>query len=143
RGSYLLKDHDPRNGTNHLEQRRAFFFVHRRSSNHYANTRNQEKIPLTHRQLLTCAILFLLFAASPTIAQEKLLTIDDIFDPAKRVNYNGTPANPRWLKDGVHYMVVNNDRNASPRVLNVNAVTGKSQPLYDEARMEDAVASLT
>ncbi|PYS31964.1 MAG: hypothetical protein DMF75_13280, partial [Acidobacteria bacterium] len=95
---------------------------------------------MTHRQLLTCAILFLLFAASPTIAQEKLLTIDDIFDPAKRVNFNGTPANPRWLKDGVHYTVVSKDRNASPRLLKVNAVTGKSQPLYDAARMEAAFA---
>ena len=90
-------------------------------------------------------ILFLalfLFHAVTTAGQTKLLTIDDIFDPVKRVNFNGTPASPRWLKDGVHYMVVSRDRNASPRLLKVDAVTGKSQPLYDAARMEGAFASL-
>src|SRR5256885_3292484 len=88
-------------------------------------------------------IIVLLVLGSPRVfAQNKLLTIDDIFDPAKRVNFNGTPANPRWLKDGVHYMVVSKDRNASPRLLKLDAVTGKSQPLYDAARMEAAFASL-
>jgi len=90
-------------------------------------------------------ILFLasfLFCAVTAAGQTKLLTIDDIFDPAKRVNFNGTPANPRWLKDGAHYMVFSKDRNASPRLLKVDAVTGKSQPLYDAARMEAAFASL-
>src|SRR5437764_511433 len=91
--------------------------------------------------LLALGILSLVLVYSIQ-AQQKLLTIDDIFDPAKRVNFNGTPANPRWLKDGVHYMVVSRDRNASPRLLKVDAVTGKSQPLYDAAKMEAAFASL-
>ena len=91
--------------------------------------REQETKALKTRQSFIAAILLLFTAASPTIAQEKLLTIDDIFDPAKRVNFNGTPANPRWLKDGVHYMVVSKDRNASPRLLKVDAVTGQSQHL--------------
>jgi len=97
---------------------------------------------LKNRKRILFAIIFFLAAGPSALAQEKLLTIDDIFDPAKRVNFNGTLANPRWLKDGVHYMVVSKDRNASPRLLKVNAVTGKSQPLYDAARMEAAFASL-
>src|SRR5439155_21545584 len=97
---------------------------------------------LKNRKRILFAIIFFLTAGPSALGQEKLLTIDDIFDPAKRVNFNGTPANPRWLKDGVHYMVVSKDRNASPRLLKVNAVTGKSQPLYDAARMEAAFASL-
>ena len=71
---------------------------------------------------------FLLLFVPPIAAQNKLLTINDIFDPAKRINFSGTPSNPRWLKDGVHYIVASKDRNAFPRLLKVNAVTGKSEP---------------
>src|SRR2546423_2871461 len=90
-------------------------------------------------------ILFLAFLVSPAVttrAQNKLLTIDDIFDPQKRVNFSGTPSVPRWLKDGVHYIVTSKDRNAFPRLLKVNAVTGKSEPLYDAAKMQAAFAAL-
>ena len=94
--------------------------------------------PFYHVVVLT----FVLFHAVAVFAQEKLLTIDDIFDPAKRVNFSGTPASPRWLKDGVHYIVASKDRTASPRLLKVNAITGKSEPFYDSARMETAFAAL-
>src|SRR2546422_5362582 len=57
---------------------------------------------LKTRQSLICAILLLLFSL-PALAQQKLLTIDDIFDPVKRVNFSGSVPNIRWLKDGVHY----------------------------------------
>ncbi|MFN2576861.1 MAG: DPP IV N-terminal domain-containing protein [Pyrinomonadaceae bacterium] len=76
------------------------------------------------------------------LAQNKLLTIDDIFDPAKRVNFSGNPSNPRWLKDGEHYLVLSRDRNAFPRLLKVDAVTGKSEPFYDAAKMEAAFSAL-
>ena len=90
-------------------------------------------------RLLTVAI-----CASTALAQNKLLTIDDIFDPspAKRVNFSGTPSSPRWLKDGVHYIVTSKDRNAFPRLLKVNAVTGQSQPFYDAAKMQTAFTAL-
>ncbi|MDX6529937.1 MAG: dipeptidyl-peptidase 4 [Blastocatellia bacterium] len=94
--------------------------------------------PFYHVVVLT----FVLFHAVAVFAQDKLLTIDDIFDPAKRVNFSGTPASPRWLKDGVHYIVASKDRTASPRLLKVNAITGKSEPFYDSARMETAFAAL-
>src|SRR5437763_12109123 len=88
-------------------------------------------------------IIVLLVLGSPRVfAQNKLLTIDDIFDPAKRVNFSGTPSNPRWLKDGEHYIVVSKDRNAFPRLLRVDAITGKSEPFYDAAKMQAAFASL-
>src|SRR6059036_4145023 len=99
-------------------------------------------IALKNRQLFLCPILLLLLVSLSAFAQEKLLTIDDIFDPAKRVNFSGTPANPRWLKDGEHYIVVSKDRNAFPRLLKVNAVTGKSEAFYNAAKMEAAFASL-
>jgi dipeptidyl-peptidase-4 len=86
-------------------------------------------------------IVFLLVVPS-SLAQNKLLTIDDIFDPAKRVNFSGTPFNPRWLKDGEHYLVASKDRNAFPRLLKVNAITGKSEPFYDASKMQAAFAAL-
>src|SRR5207302_2322844 len=75
-------------------------------------------------------------------AQEKLLTIDDIFDPVKRINFSGTPSSPRWLKDGVHYIVTSKDRTAFPRLLKVEALSGTSAPFYDGAKMESAFAAL-
>src|SRR5256885_7170489 len=88
-------------------------------------------------------IIVLLVLGSPRVfAQNKLLTIDDIFDPAKRVNFSGTPVNPRWLKDGEHYIVASKDRNAFPRLLKVNAVTGKSEPFYDAAKMQAAFLAM-
>ena len=88
-------------------------------------------------------LVFILCQAAAVLAQEKQLTIDDIFDPAKRVNFSGTPANPRWLKDGIHYIVVSKDKTASPRLLKVNAITGKSEPFYNAARMEAAFDALS
>jgi dipeptidyl-peptidase-4 len=87
--------------------------------------------------LLTIAV-----SAAASFAQNKLLTIDDIFDPQKRVNFSGNPSAPRWLKDSVHYIVVSKDRNAFPRLVKVNAVTGKSEPFYDAAKMQAAFAAL-
>jgi dipeptidyl-peptidase 4 len=86
-------------------------------------------------------LVFALFQAA-AVAQDKQLTIDDIFDPVKRVNFSGTPSNPRWLNDGLHYIVASKDRNASPRLLKVNAITGKAEPFYDAAKMEAAFAAL-
>ena len=98
------------------------------------------------RKQIRLVIAFFLFLAlvPSTRAQDKQLTIDDIFDPspAKRVNFNGTPSVPRWLKDGAHYMVASKDRNAFPRLLKVDAVTGESAPFYDGAKMEAAFVAL-
>jgi dipeptidyl-peptidase-4 len=98
---------------------------------------------LRKRSSTLFVLVFALVQATAVLAQEKLLTIDDIFDPAKRVNFSGTPANPRWLKDGIHYIVASKDRTASPRLLKVNAVTGKSEPFYNSAKMEAALDALS
>jgi len=94
------------------------------------------------RRRFSFLIALVLFVVPSVFAQNKLLTIDDIFDPQKRVNFSGTPAVPRWLKDGGHYIVTSKERNAFPRLLKVNAVTGKSEPLYDAAKMQAAFAAL-
>ena len=87
-------------------------------------------------------VVFFLVLIPSVPAQNKLLTIDDIFDPVKRVNFSGTPSTPRWMKDGVHYLVISKDRNAFPRLLKVNAVTGAGAPFYDAVKMQAAFAAL-
>jgi dipeptidyl-peptidase-4 len=83
--------------------------------------------------------------SSAALAQEKMLTIDDIFDPspAKRVNFSGSTPNPRWLKDGKSYLVASDPtKPGTPRLLRVNALTGESAAFFDAAKMEAAFNAL-
>ncbi|HEX5966150.1 MAG TPA: hypothetical protein VFY51_09460 [Pyrinomonadaceae bacterium] len=91
-----------------------------------------------------CVALALVLAVSVFAqAQQKLLTIDDIFDPAKKVNFNGTTPTIRWLKDGNHYLVTNEaSRRDVPRLQKVNAATGQATPFFDTAKMQAAFAAL-
>jgi dipeptidyl-peptidase 4 len=96
---------------------------------------------LAKRLLLATTLLTLVVTTSR--AQSKLLTIDDIFDPAKRVNFGGNPPTVRWLKDGNHYLLVNDaSRRDVPRLQKVNAATGEAVPLFDAAKMQAAFAAL-
>ncbi|MGE0128832.1 MAG: S9 family peptidase [Blastocatellales bacterium] len=79
---------------------------------------------------LLSAILFLNTLA---LAQDKLLTLDDLYDPEKRVNFGaGPPPRLTWLDDR-HYLQGNRK---------VNALTGEAAPLFDAAKMEAAFAKL-
>ncbi len=74
-----------------------------------------------------------IFFLTTATAQNKLLTVDDLFDPEKRVNFNGNPpAGMVWL-DGVSYL---------QRGRRVNAVTGQSEPFYDTEKMQAALQKL-
>jgi dipeptidyl-peptidase-4 len=88
------------------------------------------------------AVLFLFSISLPALAQEKLLTIDDIFDPVKKVNFSGATPNIRWLKDGTDYLLANDaSRKDVPRLQRVDAVTGQAVPFFDAAKMEAAFAA--
>jgi dipeptidyl-peptidase-4 len=76
-----------------------------------------------------------------TLAQQKTLTIDDIFDPVKKVNFNGTTPTIRWLKDGTHYLLTN-EPSKQPRLVKVNAVTGEATPFFDSSKMAAAFMTL-
>ncbi len=74
-----------------------------------------------------------LFLNSLASAQNRLLTLDDLYDPEKRVNFGvGPPPRLTWLDDR-HYL------QGSQKV---NALTGEAAPLFDAAKMEAAFASL-
>src|SRR5215203_3591201 len=98
---------------------------------------------MTRSKALLLATIFLALVAHSLRAQNKLLTIQDIFDPVKKVNFNGTTPTIRWLKDGNHYLLTNEaSRRDLPRLQKVNAATGEAVPFFDAAKMQAAFAAL-
>ncbi|HZJ43111.1 MAG TPA: S9 family peptidase [Pyrinomonadaceae bacterium] len=91
---------------------------------------------------LSAALLILLSTLSLN-AQQKLLTVDDIFDPVKKINFSGSNPTIRWLKDGKHYLVTNEaTRRDVPRIQKVEAATGEAVAFFDAAKMQAAFAAL-
>ncbi len=91
--------------------------------------------------LFTC--LFILVTSIQASTQNKLLTVEDIFDPVKRVNFSGTTTTIRWLKDGKHYLLTNEaSRRDVPRLQKVDAATGEAVAFFDAAKMQAASAAL-
>src|SRR5215470_5945428 len=70
-----------------------------------------------------------------------MLTVEDIFDPVNRVNFNGNTPTIRWLKDGKHYLLTNEARDV-PRLQKVDAATGEAVSFFDAAKMQAAFAAL-
>jgi dipeptidyl-peptidase 4 len=85
--------------------------------------------------------LILIFSASAS-AQQKLLTIDDIYDPVKKVDFSGRTPTIRWLKDGTHYIFFNDVPGGPPRLEKVNARTGQTSAFIDSSKMIAAFTSL-
>src|SRR6476661_985933 len=88
--------------------------------------------------VLTTVILAL---ATHVAAQRKLLALDDIYDPGRRVSFSGAPAPQIARIDGTHYAAARGDRNA-PTWIRVDAATGAETPLFDAGAMEAALATL-
>jgi dipeptidyl-peptidase-4 len=110
----------------------------------------------TSRQRCTvAAALALLFLLTSARAQQKLLTLDDIYAPAfaQRVDFSGSPPSPRWLRDGDHYLLGGGGgrggrgggaANAAARsgLMRVDARTGDAAPFIDAAKMQSALSAL-
>ncbi|MDT7542922.1 MAG: dipeptidyl-peptidase 4 [Acidobacteriota bacterium] len=110
--------------------------------------------PLRSRQALFVAAFTILFTLAPALAQQKLLTLDDIYASslAQRIDFSGSPPNPRWLKDGEHYLLSSRGgrgggvagavgRNGG-QLMRVDARTGESAPFIDAAKMQAALGAL-
>lgn len=80
-------------------------------------------------------LVTILAFASFSYAQEKMLTIDDIYDPEKRVAFGGRPINVRWADDGVSFRQVQNGM-----LMRVNALTGQSTPFYDTKKLASVLS---
>lgn len=96
---------------------------------------------------ITNFLLLLIVVVSATasaFAQDKLLTIDEIFspEPAKRVRFGGTPA-PRviWDNDGKAYLQVKQEGGKN-QLMRVDAKSGETSPLLDIKKMEEALAKV-
>jgi hypothetical protein len=87
------------------------------------------------KQIKFVSLAILMFA-SAAFAQNKLLTIDDIFslDPKVRVNFSGTPGRFAWSADGKSFRSV---RNGS--LVRVDPLTGETTPYYDSAKFQSAL----
>jgi dipeptidyl-peptidase 4 len=109
----------------------------RRSSNRKSKIANQKFfIPF----LLSTLVNFCCFTSA--LAQDRQLTVEDIYDPVRRIDLGSPPPSELvWMKDGEHYLE-NRKEQGENRVVRVNARTGRAAPLFDAARMEAALARL-
>lgn len=89
--------------------------------------------------LLTIALLL---CARAGFAQQRQLTIDDLYDPEKRINFSGSITPVRWLSDGQHYLQWNGDaKRGAIGLMKVDAVSGTFQPFHDAAKMAAALTA--
>src|SRR5437588_11590549 len=114
--------------------------MHRQMPRHIENI-PREKM-MRHKKLIPFLIVLLLCFPAWAAAQNKLLTVEDIYDPIKKVNFGGSPpANIEWLSDGEHYLQSKTDKGTT-RLMKVDARTGEAVPFFDAAKMEAALGKL-
>lgn len=76
-------------------------------------------------------------------AQQKLLTLDELYDPEKRAQWESVLPEIRWLSDGKHYLQIRTDRKAkTSQWSKVDVASGRAQPFYEAAKMEAALGKI-
>lgn len=99
-------------------------------------------MPNQQRCALVVSLLLLVCLHPSARAQDRRLTVEDIYDPVKRVDFGSPPPSEiKWTKDGEHYLQ-NRKEQGENRVVRVHARSGRVAPLFDAARMEAALARL-
>jgi dipeptidyl-peptidase 4 len=87
-----------------------------------------------------CLGLVLLGAVAATQGQRPL-TLEAIYDPQRRVDFSGTPeTGVTWLDSETYTVVRRNGRGM--QWLRVDAASGQTTPLFDQTRLEAALAAL-
>ena len=93
------------------------------------------------RRAARAALALAVFGPAAAFTQQRDLTLDDLYDPEKKVDFEGNP--PRglvWIDDR-HYLWPKTDpREHTTELLEVEAVTGRSEPLFDVAKVEAWIA---
>ena len=93
----------------------------------------------------TCAVAALaVFVCVPAAeAQQKTLSIDAIYDPDSRVEFSGTPPTDlAWIDETTYVQARRLESERGREWVKVEAATGRTSPLFDAARMEQALAAL-
>jgi len=83
------------------------------------------------------SLAIIVFAlSSAVLAQDKPLTLDDIFNPdaAKRVRFSGTPVSVQWSPDGKSFKQV-----IGGKLMRVDAVTSQAVPYLDTDSLSAAL----
>jgi len=87
-------------------------------------------------------VTLLLCCQAAALAQDKTLTVEEIFHPDKKVSFSGTPpASVEWLADGESYLQGRKEGGLTT-LLKVNARTGEATPFFDAAEMEAALSKI-
>lgn len=81
--------------------------------------------------------VLILALTSAAIAQDKLLTLDEIFNPdaAQRVRFGGTPIVVQWSPDGRSFK-----QTVNGRIMRVDALTGQATPYFDSRSLSIALS---
>ena len=95
-------------------------------------------------------VMALVSVASPGLLQaqpQKLLTLDDLYDPARKVNF-GAPSirgsGYTWVNDREYLRVKDARTPQAPgaEIVRVDALTGTETPLFDQARLAAALGAV-
>ena len=89
-------------------------------------------LPFGPARRLPVALVLLAFLAVPARAQQKNLTLDDLYDPAKRVNFGSGPGTYTWLNDKEYVKLGSARGGSAPATValtRVDAETGVETPL--------------
>ncbi|HEX6738360.1 MAG TPA: S9 family peptidase, partial [Vicinamibacteria bacterium] len=82
-------------------------------------------------------------AAAPPATGLKNLTLDDLYDPEKRVDFSGQPPTQlSWLDDTYYLWPKTDDKARTTELIKVNALTGATTPFFDTAKVEATLAAL-
>lgn len=81
-------------------------------------------------------LIAVLALTSAIFAQDKLLTLDDIYSPdvTKRVRFGGTPVAVQWSADGRSFKQM-----VAGRLMRVDAVTGQATPYLNNRALQAAL----
>jgi dipeptidyl-peptidase 4 len=94
------------------------------------------------------AAVLAVLAVAPAGAQERPLTIDDIYDPARKVEFSGQPLSQLAWIDDAHFAWFRPDPafagedDVRGDLLKVEALTGATQPLLDAVKLESALGTV-
>ena len=85
----------------------------------------------------------LLALAPPAVAQQKPLSLDDIYDPETKVEFGGRPATGlAWISQTDFLWPRTDPKTKATQFFRVGAASGRTEPFFDVARMEGALARL-
>ena len=95
------------------------------------------------RVALAALVLLLVSFGSAAEAQQRLLTLDNIFDQDARVDFDGSVLSVLSWLDNEHYIEHRGGADSSDGgLLKVHAVTGEREPLLDITQLEAAIREL-